>query len=138
MWTYNLFEALRRLGVKDARQPDLVRDQVLQALVVGDVSHLASPVLAPMAWVGAQQASVALEYGSFQITSRGIGGCFVRQLIFSRVNTGANVWSIDTVDPLAVDPISTTLTNDDMGPTPVLSSAMIGTSTVTLAATKPA
>lgn len=137
MWTYNLFEALRRLGVKDARQPDLIRDQVMQAMVVGDVSHLTSPVLAPMCWAGGFVTAVAGEFGGFQVQSRGIGGCFIRQFLCSHGSNAPIVWSIDAADPFAADALGTALSNYDMGPSPVQSACKLGSTTVNLGTTRP-
>ena len=137
-WAYNLHEALRRLGVKDARKPELVDSSVLQAMVVGDVSHLANPLLPPTAWAGAFQGVVAGETGGIQVHARAEGGCFIAQAFLGI--TGANVrtvFTIDAANPLAADVFANTCTWFNMGPTNVRSVAYYGTSTVGVPANAP-
>ena len=83
MWSHNLFEAMRRLGIKDGKQPDLFADAVLPALVVGDVSALAPPLLPPMAWAGAHIVAVVGERCGVEIIGGGRGGTLIRTLIFT-------------------------------------------------------
>lgn len=134
MWTYNLFEAMRRLGVKQAKQPDLIRDQVMQALVVGDVSHLTSPLIAPMAWVGGYTGGGVADYASFQVFSRGVGGCLVRQLHFSRAPAAPACMTIEAADPLSADALVQVCDPQEMGPTAIQSVAKIDDSSVSIAA----
>lgn len=81
-WTYNLFEAMRLLGVKDARQPAIMDEAVVPTMVVGDVSNLAPPILAPTAWYGNYVTGVAGQYSGFSVNSRAAGGCHVRHSYF--------------------------------------------------------
>jgi hypothetical protein len=134
MWTYNLHEALQRLGVKGANQPDVMREQVMLAMLVGDVSHLASPALAPMALLGGTDAGSVATRASFQVWSRGTGGCWIDQLQLGQDAAGYCSVVISTADPFAPAPLGTACVPQEMGPTPLQSIARIGRSAVVIGA----
>lgn len=137
-WSYRLFEALRRLGVKHAQQPALVEGAVLQAMVVGDVSHLASPVLPPLAWFGGYVAGGGIaQYSGVQVVPICPGGCYVSQLHVSSRALSVFAWSVDQADPLAASPLANTWAAFDMGPAPVSTIVRYGDTTVVPAATIP-
>ena len=134
-WTYNLQEALRRLGIKEEAQPDLNTEQVMAALLVGDVSHLCSPMLAAIAWGGFDTGAIAVNNrASVQVVARAPGGCYVKEVRFSRAASTSIVWQIDDTDPLAVDPVAGTSALQNMGPTDLQSVVRYGESTVSIQA----
>lgn len=95
--SYQPFEFLRRLGVKDQGETRLDMTETLQpTLGAGDVSVFFPPTLAPTAWWGIRHISAVATRPYIQITAAG-GGGFVRYFTGSIFTGNAAVsWSVDT------------------------------------------
>ena len=133
-WTFNLHEALKRLGVKGAYQHALSEQPVTPALVVGDVSNLSPVLLPPMGWFGGSvTAGGAGQYSGVQVVSMGAGGALVRYFAYRPGANGNLILSIDATNPAAG--MATAVTERQMGPTPVSSIVNKGTSAVSLSGT---
>jgi hypothetical protein len=125
MWTFNLFEAMARLGIKGGRQPALRNDAVGLALVAGNLSELTPPLLAPQAWFGNRITAVAGQRPGLSVQSNAPGGSFVEAVGLGASALSGAAWAVTAAEQNAA--YAAAVTGFNMGPTACTALVQTGT-----------
>jgi len=114
--TFNTSRWARAFGIKNPA-PE-VSERVIPVVSLGDFGDLTPSHVAPTGAFGGFQAAVVAEFASFQVLSRGAGGCWVDaivesslQLVRFTVGVGAIAGHVAATDrgPFSNEPLRTTV-----------------------------
>lgn len=122
---WNLFKWFDAVGIDSDVGPELFTG-VQPVVILGDHSAHASPILAPVAWMGGKRTAGGVgTYGCFSLTSAAPGGTYVREIFASAGAANQFRWLINT-SPGTVANVLTPVVQD-MAPAPTVSRVVIGT-----------